>query len=499
MFMQFIYPLPFSPLFRLASRGLWLTACAALNAVSHAALPDLSGNWTIVDFGTGKSTVFNAERGDTLTFFDGNEFDVTEVSVNSDGTLSSGGEPGSWFIWDQTFIARSDEEAPESYSARFSPDGSKAITAYWETIPFTPSEPGSATYRPVYLSIGVKQATTPATFAELANTQWIRLQQTITGLEAPSSGGGTIDLFVGVEHSVDEISLNGSSGFSVTSRMNTDDPAEVGQTFSGNLINSSGNPAFDLGDEVVLFPTLNDSRDLALVTGNESNPVFDDFTRFRKSVQLFVNLPPAVSPGDVVGRWLGSTSVQEISGASAAIGGGSSVDLLQTRASNFTLDFLPDGTTRFRYLNRSPNQNDVPDPITWSIDGNRLRLTDLDGVVVNAYLSANRDFIAVLNNEITPSRSEFNFAVLVKATEAPGLAARTQATATLPTAGGNPIIGVSSEPGFSYQLQRSEGLGETWSNIGNPIPGTGSPVSAVDSAPLPDRGFYRWRVIKDLP
>lgn len=473
--------------------GLWFAVLAGITASPLSGQPDLAGDWTIVDFGTGESTVFNAEEGETFIFFDGNEFDLTEVTVNADGTVSAGDETGSWFIWDQTVIVRTEEAEPESYTARFSPDGSKVINAYWEAISFTPSEPGFATYRPVFLSIGVKQATTPPTFAELANTRWIRLGQTITGLEAPSpSGPGPIDIFIGVDHSVDEIFLNSSDGFTVTSLMDTDDPSEVGQVFFGNIISSGGNPAFDLGGEVIPFPSLNASRDLALVTSIEAAPEFDDFTRFRKAVELFIKLPPAVLPADVLGRWLGSISVQETID-------GDFDNFDKTRASNFTLDFLSDGTTRFRYLSRSPNENNDPDPITWSIDGDRLRLTDLDGIVTTAYLSANRDFMVALDNEITPGRSEFNFAVLVKATDAPGLAALTQATATLPTVGGNPVIGVSSQSGFSYQLQRSEDLGETWTDIGSPIPGTGDPVSAVDDFPLPDRGFYRWVIIQDLP
>jgi hypothetical protein len=104
-----------------------------------------------------------------------------------------------------------------------------------------------------------------------------------------------------------------------------------------------------------------------------------------------------------------------------------------------------------------------------------------------------------LDNDLGGFNDEFVFGAMVKSNGDAGLAALTRPTVSIPSGDGVPVLGVSSQNGFSYQLQRTADLGGTWTNIGSPVPGNGGTVSATDDLPLPEKGFYRWLVIPDLP
>jgi hypothetical protein len=445
--------------------GLFSLLCATVltTAPGHANIPSLSGDWVVNDF----EVSFDASPGG---------FGFVQPTVDSD-TFSIGSVPTAlidgeifYFGFDDGFLVGLSGAGSETIAL------SSEIDTFVTTViePF----PGGASIR---ASAGIRRPTGNFASSDLEGS-WISLDLTII---SSREDGEMEETFTGIYQLIDQFDLNPNGTFSYTN-LSATSSALVEPGFSGTWAPDGRGVSLTVGAESLQLDAISAGGDTGIEIDTE---IFDNggFVNIDRSFRLYIKEAPSLTESDVIGDWGFNRVELDTAGDPenfVQFFGGGSFDFAR-------ISLLSGGQGRALLLGSSEgNAAGTVIDFSWQISGNRLILFAEGADPVSLHVSAGKDFAAGMFFENVGGSQGYELVSVVKLPDTPPLFTARPSL----TPGATPSLGIGSQAGVYYQLEKSGNL-STWSPIGAPILGDGNEITEEDPAPHPGGGFYRWRAV----
>lgn len=443
-------------------------ASAGLASLGLASL-DPSGSWKLGYF---EQSFFTTSDPVSVNW-SSSDIGTDDVTVDPDRTYMSPDETGLWLFSDDLLnvVSTDNQLIP--------------ITENLDTISFADTElitDSDGVLEEVIFEIGIRLPDSDFTSSEVEGT-WNILRQTDVTFQSKitDDSGYTVTY-----HARDQLVLNNDGSFTLT-EVQTTDPDGTDDPINGTWAVNNRTIELSVGQESLPLENISSGLD---TFNNFRIETFDNvtFTNFDRSIEVALKEPTSLAAGDIVGTWGLTELVTDVDTTNL----NSSFLFSDLYYAMSYVEFKANGTGSLTVF-ESSNPSEFSDgSFTWSIVGKKIRITDSTNDVLEFFVSAEKDFAAGLSiDQGSGGTNEFfSFFTLCKLPDAPGFGA------ILPslTLGATPTLGIETENGLFYQLQRTTDL-IVWTDVGSPIAGDGTTKTAQDLAAPNDKAFYRWAVV----